>query len=271
MPKFKYTKEQQDRLLERIFRGNVSLVRLPADLYHAIADRLKSGLYKGFRGGLTAFTYGKPDHLLLNELRTNIYAFSAAKTFQEVKEISGKLVKDGQIIPFNEFKKEADQIFDQYNKHWLRAEYRTAIGQARNARAWNKFEAQKETFQLLRYNAVSDDNICPICEPLDGITLPVDDPFWDNFMPENHFNCRCLVEQYTDEEARPTGDEKVFTAADEAVSQGLSEEFMMNPGKDGVVFKEAGPNKHPYFDVEPRYQSFAKENFGLPIPKDDDE
>ncbi|MBQ7855294.1 MAG: hypothetical protein IJ352_09820 [Muribaculaceae bacterium] len=30
---------------------------------------------------------------------------------------------------------------------------------------------------------------------LHGVTLPIDDPFWDSFLPPNGWNCRCTAVQ----------------------------------------------------------------------------
>ena len=43
--------------------------------------------------------------------------------------------------------------------------------------------------------------------------------------------------------------------------------FNFNPGKDKVIFKDTGKNKHPYFEVSEKYREFASRNFDLPIPK----
>jgi hypothetical protein len=47
----------------------------------------------------------------------------------------------------------------------------------------------------------------------------------------------------------------------------VPDEFMMNSGIDGYVFKEKGKGKHPYFDVAKGDKELAKKNFNLPIPK----
>jgi hypothetical protein len=47
----------------------------------------------------------------------------------------------------------------------------------------------------------------------------------------------------------------------------VPDEFMMNSGIDGYVFKEKGKGKHPYFDVAKGDKELAKKNFNLPIPQ----
>lgn len=269
MSKIKYSDEQKEDLISKIFQGSVSTHNLPEQLYKATADYLKKGLYKGWGKTMSEIKFGTPDLALVKQLRENIYIFSAAKTHSQVREMTDAIVKDDKVVPFSEFKKSADEIFQRYNENWLKAEYNTAVGMARNAEAWQTFEDEKEQFPMLKYNAVNDGNVCEICEPLDGITLPVDDPFWDEFMPENHFNCRCLVEQYPAEE-KSSSESRVRKAKDDA-KELITDSFRMNPGKDKVIFKEQGAGKHPYFDVASKgFHTQTKTNFGLDIPITDE-
>jgi SPP1 gp7 family putative phage head morphogenesis protein len=195
--RIKYSEEQINTLLENIWDDKVNPYFLPHDLYEAIAENLKAGLYEGF--GATMETveglYGKASAELLNELRTNIYQFSAAKTFNMVEEMRGVLVEGDKVLTLNEFKAKANVIFEKYNNTWLETEYNTAIGQAETGRKWKEIEKQRAIFPYLKYNAVNDSHTSDICRPLDDVIRPVGDPFWKEFTPLNHFNCRCVIEQ----------------------------------------------------------------------------
>ena len=109
----------------------------------------------------------------------------------------------------------------------------------------------------LEYSAVMDPNTSEICAPLDGIIAPVDDPIWDKIMPLNHFNCRCLVLQ-TDSPATPD-----YTQTADNVIDTMQGVFKNNPGKSGEIFTK----DHPYFEVSNQYREWAKQNFGLDLPK----
>lgn len=261
--KIEYTDDQIKKLLEDIHDGDVTEYELPEDLYTAIAEFLKKGLYDGFGGDLSAFEGS--DLELLTELRENIYMFSAAKTFQQVRDMTDLLVDpEGKIRPFSNFEDLASQVFDQYNENWLSAEYDTAIGSGQAGVRWNRIESEKATLPMLRMSVVEDDNTSDICEPLDGITLPVEDPFWDEYYPPNHFRCRTTVEQL-EEDAVPSSSADVGAAVEHA-DKDMQPEFKMNVGKDKVVFND----EHPYFDVAPKDKGFAADNFGLPIPEEDE-
>lgn len=194
--KIKYSFKQKNSLLEKIWDGEVNPYFLPQDLYEAIADNLKDGLYEGFGYDLDNVPDSSKE--LLTELRANIYQFSAAKTFTMVEDMRGIIVGG---LTFDEFKGEANKIFDRYNQSWLEAEYNTAIGQGEMARKWQEIEKDKNLFPYLKYNAVNDSHTSDICKPLDNTILPVGHEFWREFSPLNHFNCRCIIEQLETPEA----------------------------------------------------------------------
>ena len=250
-----YTDKQISKLLDGIFEGTITEFDLPLDYYNAVAEYLKAGLYKGFKMDLAEAT-GK-DLELLTQLRENIYMFSAAKTYQEVKEISSLLVdENGNVRTSAEFNKIGRETYDLWNDDYGKTEYNTAIGQGTMAAKWNEIEKNKDVLPLLQYSAVGD--ACDICEPLDGMVAPVDDPVWDSVAPLNHFNCLCILLQL--DEGEPTSNNEDIVSDVEGKMQPL---FINNAGKTGEVF----PKDHPYFDAP---KELGKENFGLPIKENDD-
>lgn len=268
---FKYGDELIAQLLEAIFNGEIDETDLPTGLYFAIADYLKQALYKGFGINFTSLgrkierrtvQYTEKDLDLLTELRQNIYMFSAAKTFQQVFDMTNALTTDdGVVKTFGDFKTDARAIFDQYNEDWLKSEYITAVTQGQSAIKWDVIEDQKDVLPYITYNTIGD--ACEICAPLDGITAEVDDPIWDTIMPANHFNCRCAVTQ-TDDKNKLTPDGKKTDIVD-GVTGKMNDVFLMNPGKEGYVFRP----DHPYFTVPKGYGKFKEGNFGLQIPDKD--
>jgi SPP1 gp7 family putative phage head morphogenesis protein len=260
---FEFTEDSIKDLIKGVWDGDITRNDLPEDLYYAIADYLKEGLYQGFGGTLSDFAGS--DLELLTELRENIYMFSGAKTYQQVREMTDLLTGENGIRSWPEFRDAARDIYDQYNENWLSAEYDTAIGQGQNAVKWNEIEKNKETMPYLKYNATEDANECEICAPFNNLVAPVDDPIWDTVYPENHFRCRCTVDQidkYEDVELTPD-DEKDRLVSE--VEPKMNDMFKMNAGKDRVIFNE----EHPYFEVEKGDRGFAADNFDLPIPEED--
>jgi SPP1 gp7 family putative phage head morphogenesis protein len=275
--KFKYNREQIEDLLKGIFNGSVTEYELPEDLYYAIADYLKDGLYDGFGTDLNGLTkliekdietaFTQTDLELLQELRENIYMFSAAKEYQTVRDMVDAITDEkGNVRSFADFKEVADGIAKTQFNSWLEAEYDTAIGQAQNAIRWSRIEKDKDVLPYLMYSGVEDANECDICFPLNGMVLPVDDPFWNEFMPENHFRCRCTVQQLDEDSKKDVATEEEVEKVTGPVREKMAPEFLMNPGKDKVVFND----EHPYFSNVPKEdRGYAANNFDLPIPDQD--
>lgn len=131
--------EEKTTVFRRIWNGTTTLFSLPAILYNDISKNLQRGLFTGFGSTLSKLNIESPAFVLLNTLNTNIFAFSAAKTFQQVKDMQNFILnEEGFIRPFNAFRDDATKIFDQFNKQWLRTEFDTTITQAQSAQQWLK-------------------------------------------------------------------------------------------------------------------------------------
>lgn len=269
-------------IVEGVYDGKIKPDKLSEPLYIAGADKLKQGLYKGYGGNLSSFELEGKDYEMLSELRDNIYMFSAAKNFQQTLEMTDALVDgDGNLREFKDFKETADAIYEKYYgedvenenpANWLKAEYDTAIGQARAASKWTDIQKNKDLSPFLKYSAVMDDHTCDICAPLDELIARVDDPVWDDIMPLNHFECNCTVEQLDEDDVAEEGGESDADEISEAVEKSGQKKnplFNMNPGKDKAIFKDTGRSKHPYFEVPAKYRELAADNFNLPIPDED--
>lgn len=255
-PVIKYSDKLIERLLEGIYNGTINERELPVSLYKAIAENLKQALYEGFGGTLSDFA-GK-DFELLNELRENVYMFSAAKTFQEVKEIGAMMFdENGERVSMKEFTEAGRNVYDTWNEHYGRTEYSTAVGQATMANKWQNIQDNKDLLPTLVFDTKG--NPCEECAPFEGFAADVDDPIWNWLTPLLHFNCECTVRQ-EEKDYKVSSDEHYETI--KGMKDDIPETFQMNPGKDGYIFSP----DHPYFQVEAKDQEFAESNFGLPIP-----
>jgi SPP1 gp7 family putative phage head morphogenesis protein len=253
------TEREIKELLTDIFDGQITPENLPVDLYLAIGSFLEKGLLHGAGGALATFD-GK-NLELMQELRTNIYMFSAAKTYEEVKTMTGLLYNDeDKVKPFKEFFKDARATYNTYNVDYAQTEYNTAVASGKMGIMWNKIEDEKELFPLLEISVVEDAQTTEICQPLNGIILPVGDPFWNEFYPPNHWNCRSIVMQLDEGKASSKAEVK---AATKHADEDMQDVFKINVGKDGYVFSP----EHPYFTSAPK--ELGRENFGLPLPEND--
>lgn len=250
-----FTDKEVDEFILAVYAGTITVRSLDLATYLKVARKLSNGMYKGYGLQLMDVLYLSPDYKMLYALRTNVYVFSAAKQYHQVREMRDLLRSGDKITPFSEFKKGAKDVFERYNENYLKTEYNSAIAQGRSASQWQEIQANKLAAPYLKYQTAGDGRVRPEHAQLNGIVRLVDDKFWDLYMPPNDWNCRCDAVQITE------GKETDISGLK---PENVPEIFRMNAGKDKVVFS----HKHPYFTVAKGDKSFAKTNFGLPLPKD---
>jgi SPP1 gp7 family putative phage head morphogenesis protein len=170
------------------------------------------------------------------QLKNNAAVFAAFKNHAQNVELTAALSDDeGNLRSFADFKKQAMGILTDYNVNYLKTEYQTAVASAQMAVQWHDFERNKDDFPYLRYVTVGDERVRKSHELLEGVTLPIEHEFWDNWFPPNNWNCRCDVQQVG-------GNNKLKEA--EAVPTDAPKTFQNNAGKSGKIFTD----QHPYFE-----------------------
>ncbi len=273
---FDYTEKQLDELIVSLYNGAIDPLKLPEDLYLAVSKHIVGGVEKGF-GGAVAFSAVDPE--LNTALRQNIHLFSGAKTFNFTLEASDALFnKKGDLLPYDEFKIKANQVFEKYHGQikndkirggWLEAEYNTALSQAGHIKKWNQIEQTKHLLPYLLRNEIADSHECIICKAVNGVCLPVEHPFWRENGGDLHYNCRGIVEQVEREEGEQLRwtDKAAEEASKKSDEAGRTDAFKYNPGMQKEIFSTGGKSKHPYFEVPKPYKKFAEKNFDLPIPE----
>lgn len=249
-----FSDEEIERIVIGVYSGLITPQSLDVATYLRVGEKLTNGVYNGFGKTLTDVVWNSPDFKMLNDLRNNVYVFSGAKQYHQVREMVDAIYDKDRIKPFSEYKKTGTDIFKNYNENYLRAEYNAAISQSRSASMWMEIESNSELLPMLTYSTVGDGRVRPEHAMLNNISRPVNDKFWDNYFPPNGWNCRCTTLQ-TDDTTKTSL--KGFKQPDT-----VPPEFMMNAGKQKIVFSD----KHPYFTVEPRDKSLLDNNFYLPKP-----
>lgn len=234
-----WSNKKIEKLVNDVYDGKVTRDKLPKNLYNAILAKLTEAMLSGL--GEIAGGGGE----IVAGFRTNLAVFSAAKTYQQVNDMSNFLFDaDGIKRAFSDFKDAADQIFTVYNDAWLKTEYNTAIARSQAAADWVQIEAQAEALPLLRYSTVGDDRVRQDHVELEGIVRPVNDDFWLTYYPPNDWNCRCIVEQLEEGDAPITDIKgKTFDKPDKL--------FSNNPAKTQAIFDEKA---HPYLKVADRFK-----------------
>ncbi len=264
------TAEERDRIFRGIWRRDVGLFNLPFSLYDDTRTELGRGLNIGFGGKTEDFAFESPDFKTLKALERNIQKFSAAKTFQNVRDTQNLIFdQQGFIRSFSEFKVDALKIYDQYNVNWLQTEFDTVVAQAQSASQWNDIQREKRALPLLKYVTAGDSRVRPEHRAWDGIVKPVDDPFWDTRMPVNSYGCRCVAIQLEAEEEKVTNLEKHLTKVKKTTGvtslKNTDRVFATNVGKTKFAFDETGGNVHPYFQVPRTFSDLKRTNFNLPL------
>lgn len=233
--------DQLDPVMQRVMRAvydrDLQEGELPTELYEAIAQILSGGV-AGDWFGPDDITWDSPDNVMINQIRSNVHAFSAAKTYVEMQEMNALLLNEqGSLRPWREFRELAREVHDIYNVNFLEAEYLNAQASGQMASQWLRYQENADILPNLIYETVGDERVRQAHAELDGITLPLSDPFWDTFYPPNGWRCRCDVIQ-TDAESDDSTESMAIAQAQE-----VKPYFQRNVGKTGVVYDL----DHPYF------------------------
>lgn len=224
----------------RVYRSRKGVHHDPA-LLSATVKTLLEGVYKGYGKDFVSVDWNTPDHEMLTRLSRNIFSFSAAKNYQELRTITEALQdEEGKLRTFPDFKEQVAGINQKFNAVWLQTEYDTCIATATQSARWQQFKAQKDIFPYLRYQTAGDDSVRDEHRLLDGVTKRIDDPFWKTYYPPNGWNCRCEVIQVPDDEAEETPEENYRKPVVDPL-------FRTNVGETGLIF----PKGHAYYSGVP--------------------
>jgi len=171
---------------------------------------------------LSTVKYNTPEFDLITNLVKDAGRFSAYKDNQFKNDLQ-QLANSSATI--DDFKSKARPLIKTY-KNYLDVEKANAIGSSQMAKKWQGFEKNADIYPNLRYRAVMDSHTRADHAQLNGVILPITDPFWNTHYPPNGYGCRCSVTQ-TDKPA---------TASVPAYSPPAGFDF--NAGKDKRLFSE---------------------------------
>ncbi|HRF80163.1 MAG TPA: DUF935 family protein [Flavobacteriales bacterium] len=219
-------------LAQAIHDGRITDGWVDPKLMQWTADKLTKSLFEGM--DIDDEAPATPE--LRTFFQENIAVFSGFKTYATLRAATDELLDEaGELRSFGEFKKRILAIDKEYNVRYLQAEYQHAVASSQMAERWQDIQRDKELFPNLRLVTAGDDRVRASHDALDGIVRPVDDEFWDTHMPPLDWQCRCDVEQTTDEASGELPE----------VMPNRPAMFSNNPGKTGIIF----PESHPYFDA----------------------
>ena len=241
--------------LHQIWNREVTRLNLPVWVYLKFGRQFSHGVGEGF-GSVVGPKYNKTDYESIKLLKSNVYLFSGAKTFNFVYDCENLLVEGNKILPFEVFKERAQSVGVSYCDTWLKTEYDTCIIQSKNCRDELSLIKNKEFFPMAKYVAFMDANTAEVCKQMNGYVGLIDDPIWKQHSPQQHYRCRCHKEPLMEGEAVLSKRPASLNAPNPL--------FAHNIGETKDIFNK----HHPYFaEIPKEYRSFAKQNFNLPIPK----
>ncbi len=246
-----FTEEEQDEYLLLVFLGIITTSNLSTSYDQRIREILGNALTIGFGATLGQLETGSAEFALLSSFEDNIAKFTAAKQYQQVREMAEFLG-----LPLEGFKQGAAVTFNKYNKQWLQTEFETVVNASKSGKKWIGFEKNKEAKPMLTYHTQRDDRVRPEHALLEGITKNINDPFWDSYTPPNGWNCRCFLTSSKNKAATHNRDIDLTGIAKE-----IPKEFKFNPAKTGLLFS----NAHPYYDVKRGDSKLKKRNFNISV------
>ena len=174
-------------------------------------------------------------------LERSNYIFSGIKTFHELNEAFPSLIdENGNRKPFEQFLNDVQKIDHTYNKNYLRAEYNFVQSSAEMAAKWERFAEDGDRYNL-QYRTAGDSKVRPEHATLNGVTLPMSDPFWESYYPPNGWNCRCTVVQVRKSKYPVTPHDEAMALGEEATGKDTKGIFRFNAGKQQKTIPDYNP------------------------------
>lgn len=178
---------------------------------------------------------------MLQRLTRDVWQFSSAKNYQELRDLTSLLKDDkGELRSFSDFKNEASKVTERYNENWMETEYNTAVASSQNAARWTEFQRDKDVIPNLEYQTVGDGAVRAEHQVLDGIVKHIDDVFWASHYPPNGWGCRCEAVQTLEERTTPVNKTPDIV---------IPKMFRANLAAESLVF----PKGHPYYVEIPQH------------------
>jgi len=245
------------------------------EIYGHNAKELLKGFETGYEKVFFSPDWTIKDNNMLNRVQNNIFAFSGAKSYVEMQELRAAIYdENGNLLLPDVFRKRARNINTLYNKNYLDVERQNVMAAGTQGSRWIDSEETAGTHPYLEYVTKRDGHVREEHLALDGIILPIDDPFWKMYYPPNGWRCRCstrkLTErQYEHQRNRENGQN---TETDSEEAQKLAGRCVAKPFRHNVgtseIFDRDG---HPYFKANKdakEMQLSAVKNYGMkPVNK----
>lgn len=234
-----FDREAFDRAVREVFaKGGFSAEMLADPAVRPLIEET----FNTLNGAINTAIKTETPPELTAALQNNAFIFSGFKTYHSLSEVGLALTDaDGNVKPFETFRKDVEAIDSKYNTNYLYAEYNHALSTSQMAVKWHDIMQDGDRYNL-QYRTAGDERVRSEHATLDNTTLPPSDEFWKFYLPPNGWNCRCTVEQVLRDDY-PMSDPAVAKAAGDACTEEpKARMFRYNAGQEMTIF----PKKHPY-------------------------
>lgn len=175
-------------------------------------------------------------------LEKDVFIFSGLKTHTQLTEARSYLKDEsGNIVPYDRFEQKILKLNEQYNRHYLEAEYQFAVHSAQSAANWANLQENTSRYWL-EYRTAGDERVRTNHAVLNGICLPKDDDFWTEYYPPNGWRCRCVAVEVLARENTLSDSKKAKELGEKATThiapngKNKLQMFRFNPGAEKKVF-----------------------------------
>nr|DAK56371.1 MAG TPA: minor capsid component [Caudoviricetes sp.] len=175
-------------------------------------------------------------------LEKDVFIFSGLKTHTQLTEARSYLKDEsGNIVPYDRFEQKILKLNEQYNRHYLEAEYQFAVHSAQSAANWANLQENTSRYWL-EYRTAGDERVRANHAVLNGICLPKDDGFWTEYYPPNGWRCRCVAVEVLARENTLSDSKKAKELGEKATThiapngKNKLQMFRFNPGAEKKVF-----------------------------------
>lgn len=190
----------------------------------------------------SSFSHVEMSDAMRRRLTRSDYIFSGMKTFHELNEAFPSLLdENGNRKSFERFLNDVRKIDSTYNSNYLRAEYNFVQASAEMAAKWERFAEDGDRYYL-QYRTANDGKVRPTHATLHGVTLPMSDPFWEEYYPPNGWNCRCTAIQVRKSKYPATPHDEAMALGEEALQRDTKGLFRFNSG----IERKTVPDYNPY-------------------------
>lgn len=242
--------EEFKRLLNAVYSEDIATGDIDTPTALLMADKFTEAVHKGLKE--VGYDYDTPNDKLLDHLRNSAFQFSAAKSWQINKLLTGLLYDGNSRRSFSEFQRAAFKELNLYVGNYGRVEYNSAVSSSQMAAKWMGFKENVHTNPYLQFKTSKAESVCPICAPYDDLIRPVNDPVWEHASPLLHFQCNCNLLELPMSHADITPD------SDLPDPEMVPKMFRTNYAAKMQAF----PPDHPYYTGVPKrtLRAWTKEN-----------